>query len=75
MGVDKKEYGQFIKESYHPELGICVLLSEIVHPGRNPLSSSKMVRCGGGWGPRAYKPQGEVSGPGQFQLDRKNARG
>lgn len=66
MGVYKQEYGQQVKAGY-PELSICVLLSEILHPGLEQLSSRKMVRCGNGWGSRAYKPQGEVSGPGCFQ--------
>lgn len=75
MGLYKQKYGQHIKERYHPELSICVLLSEILHPGLDPLSSRKMLRCGDSWGPRAYKPQGEVSGPGLFQFNRKDANG
>lgn len=79
LQIRQASYGsytsQHIKEGYHPVLNICVVLSEILHPGLDPLSSRKMVGCGGGWVPRAYKPQGEVSGPGLFQLDRKDANG
>lgn len=29
VGVYKQEYGQHVKEGYHPQLSICVVLSEM----------------------------------------------
>lgn len=56
MGLYKQEYGQQIKEGYHPILNICAVTSELLDPVLDPLSSRKMLRQGHGWGPRAHKP-------------------
>lgn len=75
MGLYKREYGQQIKERYHPILSICAVRSAILHPVLDSLSSRKVLRWGDGWGPKAHDPQGEVNGPGLFQLDMEDANG